>query len=235
MNSPPITTYPCRRFHDNAWVEIEDTIPQETRINLAWPGKQTTLWAFPRDLDMLALGHALVEWSSSGQIPVIDQVNQNTYLLKPCSREHPGNRSKGFSISSRALLPAMDLFFSRPGMWETTGCFHRMALFDPKTATIIHFVEDIARHNCVDRLAGWSVQTDRPVDDLALLCSCRVTGSLMRKIIRLGLPMVVSRSATTMGAIAQANDHRITLVGFSRNTRFTVFCDPNEIIAAGEN
>jgi FdhD protein len=235
MNSPHIAAYPCRKFHDNAWHEIEDTIPQEVRINLTWPGKQTTLWAFPHDLEMLAIGHALVEWSSPGQIPVIDQVNQTTYVLTPCSHEYPGNRSKAFSISPRTLLSAMDLFFSRPGMWETTGCFHRMALLDPKRTTIEHFVEDIARHNCVDRLAGWSVQTERSLGDLALLCSCRVTGSLMRKIIHLNLPMVVSRSATTMGAIEQAKDHGVTLVGFSRNTRFTVFCDPNTMLPAGKN
>jgi FdhD protein len=79
----------------------------------------------------------------------------------------------------------------------------------------------------VDRLAGWAVQEDVSPNAMVLLCSSRVTGSLMRKINRLGLPVVVSRSATTIAAIEQAKEHGTTLIGFSRETRFTVFCDPH--------
>ena len=125
----------------------------------------------------------------------------------------------------------MDRFFSRTGLWETTGCFHRMALFDPRTNAIVHFVEDIARHNCIDRLAGWSVRAACPLRNKVLLCSSRVTGSLMTKISQAGLPMVVSRSATTLAAIDLATQQGITLLGFARTNRFTVFCDPGHRVA----
>jgi len=227
MHFPDISSYPCRTFRADSWHDMVDFVPRETRIELVWPDKKTTLWAFPNDLEGLVLGHARVEWSAPDQTPVIDRVEERTYFLKPCQRELPPARA-GFSpIPAKDILSAMHRFFSRAGMWAQTGCFHRMALVDPTTKQIVHFVEDIARHNCVDRLAGWTVQEDISPNTMVLLCSSRVTGSLMRKINRLGLPVVVSRSATTMAAITQAQEHGTTLIGFSRDTRFTVFCDPH--------
>ena len=227
MTSPSIVTHSCLKFHGNSWSTIHDMVPREIRIDLIWPGKQATLWTFPHAPDVLARGHALVEWCRPDEIPAIDGVDHTTYHLTPSPRESPAVRS-GFSpIRPEEILEGMERFFSREGLWETTGCFHRMALFDPNTNTIICFVEDIARHNCVDRLAGWSVQSTCPLVDKILLCSSRVTGSLMGKIARAGLPMVVSRSATTMAAIEQAQRNGITLAGFARGKRFSVFCDPH--------
>ncbi|GAU08810.1 formate dehydrogenase accessory sulfurtransferase FdhD [Desulfoplanes formicivorans] len=226
MTSSLIPARPYDKFHGNSWHRIEDTVTRETRIHLAWPNRSTTLWAFPRDLDHLALGHALVEWCSPNQIPCLRQTEHDTFHLDPCPREYPAGGRNFEPVSPPTILGAMNRFFSRTGLWETTGCFHRMALFDPHTDTIIHFVEDIARHNCIDRLAGWSVQAACPLKDKVLLCSSRVTGSLMTKICLAGLPMVVSQSATTMAAIDMAADHGITLLGFARTSRFTVFCDP---------
>jgi FdhD protein len=227
MHFSSISSYPCRTFRADSWHDIADFVPWETRIELVWPGNKTTLWAFPHDLERLVLGHARVEWSAPDQIPVIDRVEEKTYFLKPCQREQFGTRTGFPAIPPEDILSAMHRFFSRAGMWAQTGCFHRMALLDPTKKQIVHFVEDIARHNCVDRLAGWAVQEDVSPNAMVLLCSSRVTGSLMRKINRLGLPVVVSRSATTMAAIEQAKEHGTTLIGFSRETRFTVFCDPH--------
>ncbi|WP_462325684.1 formate dehydrogenase accessory sulfurtransferase FdhD [Desulfoplanes sp.] len=227
MTTPSVATHSCLKFHDTSWDTIQDMVPRETRIDLVWPGNRATLWTFPHDPEELARGHALVEWCRSGEVPAIDGVDQNTYHLTPCPRKFPALPPALSPVSSKDILGAMEEFFARDGLWETTGCFHRMALFDPKSSTLTRFVEDIARHNCVDRLAGWSVQATCPPGDKILLCSSRVTASLMRKITRAGLPMVVSRSATTMAAIEQAQRHGITVVGFARGNRFTVFCDPH--------
>jgi FdhD protein len=218
----------CTRFNDNSWQKIEDAVPQEKRITITWPGQHSFLWAFPNELEELVCGHAAVEWCSVDHIPIVSHVEQNTYHLVPVSREWARPASTILSLAPKTILDAMDLFFDRTGLWETTGCFHRMGLFDPATNTLVHFVEDIARHNCIDRIAGWSVRTSRPLEDLILLCSSRVTGSLMSKIVRTGVPVIVSRSATTVAAIEQAEEHAITLLGFARKNRFTVFSDPRK-------
>lgn len=118
----------------------------------------------------------------------------------------------------------MHTFLERPGLWEQTGCFHRMAAYCPQASSFCNFVEDIGRHNCVDRLAGWALKSSQSLSTTTLLCSSRVTGSLMAKITRAGFPMIISRSATTQAAITQAQAAGITLVGFTRENgvRFSV-------------
>jgi FdhD protein len=231
MTLSSIPALPYSKFLDNSWHRIEDLVPREIRIHLVWPDRKATLWTFPRGLDHLALGHALVQWCSHKEIPCLCKTDQTTYFLEPRPRNYPQKVKNFEPVTPTTILETMHRFFSRTGLWETTGCFHRMALLDPRTNALVHFVEDIARHNCIDRLAGWSVQAACPLRDKVLLCSSRVTGSLMTKISQAGLPMVVSQSATTLAAIDLATKHAITLLGFARTNRFTVFCDPRHLVA----
>lgn len=123
------------------------------------------------------------------------------------------------------VLEAMDAFIEAEGLWECTGCFHRAGVYAMQSGALLTRVEDIGRHNCVDRLAGWSVLNGIPLSDKALLVSARMTSSLCAKAIRAGFPVIVSRSAVTTAAIAMAREAGVTLIGFARTQeqRFTVF------------
>ena len=123
------------------------------------------------------------------------------------------------------VLQAMDAFIEAEGLWESTGCFHRAGVYAMQGGALLTRVEDIGRHNCVDRLAGWSVLNRIPLSDKALLVSARMTSSLCAKAIRAGFPVIVSRSAVTTAAIAMAREAGVTLIGFARTQeqRFTVF------------
>ncbi|PIE69467.1 MAG: hypothetical protein CSA21_02220 [Deltaproteobacteria bacterium] len=226
-SSLPVSTY--LKFHHNAWHTIKDTVSQEISVHLVWPDTQTTLWTFPHHLNELIQGHALIEWCSPDQIPVVNHVDEasHTYHLLPCPWPQNRPRAAVAPLQPQDIISAMNHFLTWPGLWEQTGCFHRMALLDPHTNLLIHFVEDIARHNCIDRLAGWSLHSSLPLQGLVLLCSSRITGSLMRKIVRTGLPMVISQSATTVAAIELAQHHKRTLLGFTRDKRFTIFHLPD--------
>lgn len=126
---------------------------------------------------------------------------------------------------SKDVLKAMDAFIEAEGLWESTGCFHRAGVYAIERGSLLMRSEDIGRHNCVDRLAGWSVLHDIPLSDKALLISARMTSSLCAKTIRAGFPVIVSRSAVTTAAIAMAREAGVTLIGFARTQeqRFTVF------------
>lgn len=126
---------------------------------------------------------------------------------------------------ARAVLTAMDAFIEAEGLWDTTGCFHRAGVYNMQQGKLMKRAEDIGRHNCVDRLAGWSVLEGIPLSDKVLLISARMTSSLCAKAIRAGFPVIVSRSAVTTAAIAMAKEAHVTLLGFARTQeeRFTVF------------
>jgi FdhD protein len=114
-----------------------------------------------------------------------------------------------------------------PGHFNTTGCFHRAALYDPATRAFIHHTEDIGRHNCLDRLAGWAFDQRLTPSAFALFVTARATASLVTKAVHSGYGVMISRSAVTTGAVALARAAGMTLIGFSRENRFSVFTDPH--------
>ena len=217
----------CRKFSQGTWHEIQDVVPPEVQIHIRWPDSTHSLWAFPHELHDLALGHAALELCAPREEPVYINHQETTFTLRPSLWEGSPVCTPRYTLSAETILNIMHSFLERSGLWEQTGCFHRMAAYAPQPAEFCCFVEDIGRHNCVDRLAGWALKNAQHLQTTVLLCSSRVTGSLMSKISRAGFPMVISRSATTQAAILQAQAKGITLVGFTRENRCTVFCDPD--------
>lgn len=133
-------------------------------------------------------------------------------------------------ISAQALLEHMTAFIRAPGLWDNTGCFHRAALLDIGSGRTVRVAEDIGRHNCIDRLAGYAALHD-PVglhpSRFVLLISSRITASLYHKARRAGFSCMVSRSAVTSGSYKAALADGVSLLGFCRpeDARLTVFAD----------
>lgn len=133
-------------------------------------------------------------------------------------------------ISAQELLAHMTAFIRAPGLWDNTGCFHRAALLDMHSGRTVRVAEDIGRHNCIDRLAGYAALHD-PVglhpSRFVLLISSRITASLYHKARRAGFGCMVSRSAVTSGSYKAALVDGVSLLGFCRpeDARLTVFTD----------
>ena len=188
-----------------------------------------TLWAYPVDVATLVAGHvALDHYPRSlrlcGKVETVMQANDASLVKVQVAKvEHvakPPSRWKATEV-----LRAMDAFIEAEGLWDTTGCFHRAGVYDIGDQRLLTRAEDIGRHNCIDRLAGWSLMTGTALSDKVLLVSARMTSSLCAKIIRAGFPIIVSRSAVTTAAIKMAEEAQVTLLGFARSQehRFTVF------------
>ena len=232
MKKNTIESLACRKFTRGAWQEIQDPVSSEIRICINWKERRYYLWSFPRDLEDLVLGHAALDLCTQDEVPEHVSMDGTSFTLQPAAASKPAiSPAHPWQMTPDTLLATMNTFLDRDGFFKTTGCFHRMSAYSPASGEILTFVEDIGRHNCVDRLAGWALRTAMPLHDLVLFCSSRVTGSLMHKISKAGFGAVISRSATTRAAINLALDRGITLVGFTRTTRFTVFCDPKNRIA----
>ncbi len=189
-----------------------------------------TIRAWPHDLAKLALGHILLDKSPSlhslHRIATVQAEGTGFHVsvgddlpqplpLPPARWEAPD------------LLVAMRDFIGAGGLWDDTGCFHRAGVYDVAHKSLLVRAEDIGRHNCLDRLAGWSVLEGVALADKALLISARMTASLCAKALRAGFRIIVSRSAVTTAAIAMCNEANATLVGFARTDehRFTLFAD----------
>jgi FdhD protein len=218
-----------RQFKDGAWRNLEDVVSPEIPVLLHWPGAPPKrLWAFPHETATLALGHMLLDVCRPGQVPeLVERAGEHEYRLAPAQAPPERSPAAPFPpLEPQDLLRHMAAFIEAGGRWDMTGCFHRAGVLDPAAGVFLHQVEDIGRHNCIDRVAGWCLAQGLDPAGLALFVSARVTASLAGKIARAGFPFVMSRSAVTTAGIAAAQDAGMTLLGFSRVVRFTVFHDP---------
>lgn len=107
-------------------------------------------------------------------------------------------------------------------LFRLTGGVHAAALF--AGARLVDATEDVGRHNAVDRLVGRRLLTARA--DLAglwLWVSGRVSFELVQKALRARAEALVAVGAPTALAVELARAHGLTLVGFARGARLTVY------------
>ncbi len=107
-----------------------------------------------------------------------------------------------------------------------TGGVHSVGLFDHSGP--ISMVEDIGRHNALDKAIGIQIQRDGEFDFGRTFAACtgRVSSDMALKCSVAGIPIVVSRGATTGLAIYIAQRTNLGIIGFLRGKRLTVYSNP---------
>ncbi|MFO7850152.1 MAG: formate dehydrogenase accessory sulfurtransferase FdhD [Spirochaetia bacterium] len=122
-----------------------------------------------------------------------------------------------------------------PSLYHQTGGVH-MAAF--AWSEIIHSADDISRRNAVDKVIGklfFSIQADSEASsrgvfaDGILLSSGRISSDIVVRMIQVGVPLVISKSAPTDKAIRLADYYGVTLCGFVRGSRFNVYTHSGRI------
>jgi FdhD protein len=145
-------------------------------------------------------------------------------------RRQAGPEGRGTMQVPASVVPELLQKFRHVStLFMKTGGVHSAALADLE-GNILFFSEDIGRHNAVDKLIGKAFLSDLRLDDKLLVSSGRISGEIMNKIVRSRIPMLVSRAAPTCMAIAGAEDHGVTLIGFARGQRMNVYTHPGRIL-----
>ena len=133
----------------------------------------------------------------------------------------------GLTISPGAITDlARQLQHASP-VFAATGGVHAAALAAPHESgwAISTVREDIGRHNAVDKVCGWCARGQVAIGDKLLLTTGRISGDIVAKAIGVGIPIILSRSAPTHLAVEAADLAGLTLIGFARGNRFTVYCN----------
>ena len=120
------------------------------------------------------------------------------------------------------LFSIMESMFENPGdLFQTTGCAHSCALVTD--GVIRCSMEDIGRHNALDKVIGYALKNGIPIGRSIVFTSGRVSEDYLQKAVKAGFPIVVSRSAVTSGAVALAQRANVTLLGFMRKNAGNIY------------
>jgi FdhD protein len=92
-------------------------------------------------------------------------------------------------------------------------------------------VEDVGRHNCLDKLGGAALQAGVPTTDRILMSSGRISSEMINKARRLQTPIVCSRTSPTSLSVALAEAWNMTIVAYLRQNRMRVYTHPERILA----
>ena len=125
-------------------------------------------------------------------------------------------------VSRPVIWTLMKTFQARSELYRRTGGVHAAGLATA-AGEIVAFSEDIGRHNALDRIIGEAYLRGRPLGDMILLSSGRISSELVVKAVKAELPVLVSRAAPTDLAVLLARKLGLTLVGFVRGRRLNVY------------
>jgi FdhD protein len=111
-----------------------------------------------------------------------------------------------------------------------TGGIHIIGLFTRKGAVCI--AEDIGRHNALDRVIGYGLLNGINFSETFVVSSGRVSSEMVRKCLFAGIPVIVSRGATTSLALQIAEKTNLTVIGFVRGSKMNIYTHPNRVKGA---
>ena len=131
-------------------------------------------------------------------------------------------------ISADAVSRAMRTLGARQPLNEATGATHAAA-WATGDGTLELVCEDVGRHNALDKLVGAQLRRGASGTDGFVVLTSRGSHELVQKAAMLGVSLLATVSAPTALAVRVADTCGMTLAGFVRDERMTLYTHPGRV------
>ena len=142
---------------------------------------------------------------------------------------HPAPVGLGVTVPVAALRLALQNLGKHQILNSKTGAVHGAAWVVPDTG-IMAVREDVGRHNALDKLVGALVKSGADFDLGFVLVTSRASFEMVQKCASVGISFMAAISAPTGLAIRLAEETGLTLLGFARGDRHTVYANPQRLV-----
>jgi FdhD protein len=115
-----------------------------------------------------------------------------------------------------------------PSLYLEAGAIHGCVLAREDRPLV--YMEDVGRHNAVDKIAGWMFRHGETGADKIFYTTGRLTSEMVIKTVRMGIPILVSRSGFTAWGVELARKTGLTLIGRAKGKRFLALSGEERIV-----
>lgn len=134
--------------------------------------------------------------------------------------------TSGLTVDATQIIDDIKHLTNEAKVWQKTAGVHVAQL---KYEDKIIIREDVSRHVAVDKIIGAAAKEGYDFSRCYISYSGRMPADMLIKVIRVGIPIIISNAAPASSGIDVARAGNITMVGFVRENRFTVYTAPERV------
>jgi FdhD protein len=139
----------------------------------------------------------------------------------------------GPTLNQVAIVDLIDQIRQHDTIYKKSGSVHACAVFERKggdRVELLHFIEDVGRHNAVDSISGLMWLADKAGRDLVFFTTGRLTSEMVIKGAQMGIPFLLTRSGVTQMGLELAQKTHLTLLSRCSGTHFEIYNAPERVV-----
>ncbi|WP_371817731.1 formate dehydrogenase accessory sulfurtransferase FdhD [Polynucleobacter sp. AP-Titi-500A-B4] len=136
-------------------------------------------------------------------------------------------------LSQEAIISLVDAIRVHDSIYKKSGSVHACAVFE-RTAdggvALLHFIEDVGRHNAVDSISGLMWLANKSGKDLIFFTTGRLTSEMVIKGAQMGVPFLLTRSGVTLMGLELARKTNLTILSRCSGKHFEIYNAPERVV-----
>jgi len=141
----------------------------------------------------------------------------------------PAKIKSKLTVKATVVFNSVNQLNFKAELFRQTGGVHAAAIYKAD-GSLVALAEDVGRHNAVDKVIGIAALNQTDFGECFLASSGRLSGDIVFKAAKVGLPIVASLAAALDSGIAMAEIANLTLAGFVRGKRMNIYNASERII-----